>query len=468
MKHVIVLGAGPAGLGAAIELVDKGHKVTLVEKRKFVGGAGASQKIKGCIVDYGPHLFHPTTKEVTDLMKRFSKGKYFEAVMINKLLLRGKLFTYPFRLGEAVRKLSIFTNARIVLDYVVMKVQNIIRPKKIKSFEDWGKMSFGHTLYKLCFGTYTARVWGRDPKTISAKLAKEKLSALSLRKILMNFLLRRTQTDGYLNVRHYGYHEDGIGTIYENMASFIKKKGSDVLCDATVTKMQHTKGKVTSVTIQTLKGSKTIKPDAVISTIPIDALMSSLSPKPPKNVAFSNDALEYRDMLFTNYVITRDQFSDAHMTYLMDPKFISNRVSEMKNATPKASPKGQTLLTFEIPCNSTDDIWGASDKELFAYNKSDLDNLGIKQSEIVHAFTTKYIDAYPVFSIGYEKHLHVLKKYFSEYTNLLPTGRQSLYLNIDMHDSIRMGRVAANYAIQEKPKESWMQTIHTFIKGLKL
>jgi len=210
MKHVVIIGAGPCGLSAGVALADKNISVTILERRNHVGGAGATRRHKDVFVDYGPHLYHPNSDEITNIVKRFSDGQYFESDMRQQLFLKGKLLSYPLKMQEALFKLSPITNARIICDYVIQRIFNFISPKEVISFEDWGVQSFGRTLYDMCFGNYTKKVWGIDPSLLSSRLAAEKLSKLSLRKIIINLIRGWDKMEGYLGVRNYGYHQKGI------------------------------------------------------------------------------------------------------------------------------------------------------------------------------------------------------------------------------------------------------------------
>ena len=46
-EHVVVIGAGPAGLTAAWELVRAAVRVTVLEKRPSLGGHGGTSAFEG-------------------------------------------------------------------------------------------------------------------------------------------------------------------------------------------------------------------------------------------------------------------------------------------------------------------------------------------------------------------------------------------------------------------------------------
>jgi len=56
MVRVLVIGAGLAGLSAALAATSAGHHVVIVEKAKRIGGRGTSQHIDNFAIGYGPHF----------------------------------------------------------------------------------------------------------------------------------------------------------------------------------------------------------------------------------------------------------------------------------------------------------------------------------------------------------------------------------------------------------------------------
>ena len=67
--RIAILGAGIAGLTAAHHLQGQGHDVAVFEKRDRVGGNIRSQRVDGCLVEWGPNGFldnAPATLELVD------------------------------------------------------------------------------------------------------------------------------------------------------------------------------------------------------------------------------------------------------------------------------------------------------------------------------------------------------------------------------------------------------------------
>ncbi|MGA1476137.1 MAG: FAD-dependent oxidoreductase, partial [Prochlorothrix sp.] len=69
--RVAIVGAGLAGMAAAVDLVDAGHEVELFESRPFVGGkVGSWVDADGNHVEMGLHVFFGCYYELFDLMRK--------------------------------------------------------------------------------------------------------------------------------------------------------------------------------------------------------------------------------------------------------------------------------------------------------------------------------------------------------------------------------------------------------------
>jgi UDP-galactopyranose mutase len=189
---VVVLGAGPAGISAAWRLTKLGYPVTVLERDGAVGGMGRTLKVGDYSVDFGPHTFHiretPESKEILKTITPFFGDNPLTLVRGTRVLLRGKEYVYPLEIMQVLFGVSPLLSARIIWDYSLATLKSFVAPAKTEdSFEEWGVRNLGRTLYDLCFGIYSARVWGLPTSQISSKQA-QRVAKLNLKNIILRTL----------------------------------------------------------------------------------------------------------------------------------------------------------------------------------------------------------------------------------------------------------------------------------------
>jgi len=111
-ETIVILGAGPAGLACAYQVLKNSKKrVIIIDKAKVPGGAGASFKWKNHILDYGPHAFHTRGDEPEKLIRELYKEQpelLITGVKKVSIYLKKKIFSYPLQVGEALLKFNPF------------------------------------------------------------------------------------------------------------------------------------------------------------------------------------------------------------------------------------------------------------------------------------------------------------------------------------------------------------------------
>jgi len=227
-------------------------------------------------------------------------------------------------------------------------------------------------------------------------------------------------------------------------------------------------GTIHSLTYEKEGVKKTIPCDHLISTIPLRQTTQLLDPVVPSEVKTAAEGLIHKDILFLNIILSRNSHSDQHMIYLMDQGFKSNRLAEMKNATLHAAPEGKTVLTLEIPCTRGDELWNLDVNQIYSYVNEDLKRCEIDEKDVEEYFLTRFIDAYPVFDINFEKKVKAVLEHSQEFNNLYITGRQGLFLNIDMHDSMRLGKRTAEFLMLNKTSRGWINEAKDVIRRFNL
>jgi protoporphyrinogen oxidase len=464
--HVVVLGGGPAGITAAWRLGEHGIRATVLEREAAVGGMARTIRRGPYAVDFGPHTFHirgtEESRRVIEAIRPFFGKDPLVLTRGTRVLLHGKYYVYPLELMQVLTGLNPLLSLRIIADYAVATLGSMINPpQREDSFEAWGVRNLGRTLYDLCFGVYSERVWGLPTSQISSKQA-QRVAKLNLRDIVLRILGIKADPAAYFT--EYMYPRAGISTLYENMAARAREQGTDILLNSTVTAVEHGDNRVVAVRYQEDGQTRRIECDGVVTTLPLPALVGMMEPALPQAVAAHARRLHYRSMRLINIVLGRDRLTDFHWVYLSDRRFRCNRMSEQKNVSGEMVPAGETVLVIEMSCWKDDEIWKADDEELFEIAMRDLENtgLGIDRSEVRDYWVTPLAGAYPVYEIGFEHHLVPVLDAVSM-ANVYSVGRHGLFLNNSMDDNVMLGIRAAD-AIAEKGLDgrSWFTEMQAF------
>jgi protoporphyrinogen oxidase len=133
-EHIVVLGAGPAGISAAWHLSTLGYSVTVLEKDGAVGGMGKTIALGNYAVDYGPHTFHiretPESRAVIDAIRPFFGEDPLILTRGTRVLLRGKYYVYPLEMLQVLTGVSPLLSARIIFDYAVATLKSALSPPR--------------------------------------------------------------------------------------------------------------------------------------------------------------------------------------------------------------------------------------------------------------------------------------------------------------------------------------------------
>jgi len=192
--EVIVIGAGPAGLTAAFELVKRAVPVTVLEGDAMVGGISRTAEREGWRFDIGGHRFFTKVPEVEALWHEILPAEDFlMRPRMSRIFYNGKLYDYPLKAGNALRNLGPVEAVLCVLSYAWVRVRP---PKDQSTLEGWIVARFGQRLYQHFFKTYNEKLWGVPVNKLPADFAAQRIKNLSLSSAIKNALLpNRNQKD---------------------------------------------------------------------------------------------------------------------------------------------------------------------------------------------------------------------------------------------------------------------------------
>lgn len=445
---VIVLGAGPAGMSAGWRLAERGVPVTVLERDAAVGGMGRTLQLGDYGVDFGPHTFHiretDESREVINTIRPFFGKDPLILTRGTRVFLQGKYYVYPLELLQVLTGVRPSLAARIVFDYVLATTKTMFSaPKQEDSFEEWGVRNLGRTLYDLCFGVYSERVWGLPTGQISSKQA-QRVAKLNLKNIILRTL--GLKPDPQAHFTEYMYPRSGISELYENMAVRFRECGGQLHLEAPVVGLEREGNRITGVTYRRHGREERVPCSGIVSTLPLPALVGMIAPALPDGIAAHAARLRYRSLKLVYLTLNRDRLTDFHWVYLLDKDFRINRVSEQKNVSPHMVPDGRTVLCIEISCFKDDPVWTAPDEELFemAFRDMQKTGYGIERSEVSEYHVYGIETAYPVYELNFEAHLIPVLQGVHALENMLTIGRHGLFLNNSMDDNVLLGTKVAD------------------------
>ncbi|MCE0483287.1 MAG: NAD(P)/FAD-dependent oxidoreductase [Methylacidiphilales bacterium] len=450
------MGAGPAGLTAAWELARAGKEVVVWEADPvYVGGISRTVQAEGFRFDIGGHRFFSKSEEVNEVWRQIMPDDFIDCPRLSRIYYKGKFFNYPLEAVNAFRNLGIFETINILLSYVKARLKPI---KPETTFTQWVRNRFGRRLFEIFFKSYTEKVWGISCDEISADWAAQRIKGLSLREAVVNaFLGKKAEPTAKTLIRHFFYPRFGPGQMWETAAMKVQQLGGKVLLDRKVQTIHWDETGVTHVTGINQQGEFFQQEgSSFISSIPLQELMLSLDPPPPKEVVAAARALRYRDFLLVCLVVNKaDIFPDTWI-YIHDPSVKVGRIQNYKNWSMAMVPDPSlTSLGMEYFCFEGDGLWTSPDYDLAHLAIREATQIGLVQSgEVKDAFVVRMPKAYPIYDKNYQANVKTIRDWVSLFANLQPVGRNGMH-HYNNQDHSMMTAMLAARNIQGGSYDCW-------------
>ncbi len=440
--HVVVLGAGLAGLATAYEIAKRGHRVTVVEKEDWLGGMARSWKKGEYWLDHGPHRFHSRDEQLIEHLYEVLDKKVVIRDRLSRIYMQKKFFHYPLKAQNVVQNMPKLLLVRAIWDYIWIRLYQVFRPIPDDNFENWTTKRFGKTLYKMFFGTYTQKAWKMPCSEISADWASQRISQANLFDTIKKTLFPPKGGEVRSLVSEFWYPaEGGIGQIGRQYGAKIREMGGTIHTNAPLEKIEIKDGKAHRVTWKQDGVEHGVECDVIVNTIPLPRVLEAFDPPIDTPVKKAIGELDYSCMLFVYLEVDKPSISPDHWIYLPEEHLTIHRISEFKNFSDHSAPGDKTVICCEITCREGDEIWNTSYEEAAKIAERDLITVGLLEPGIsrpIDLHRMKY--AYPIYDLDYKEHLNVLKKAAKDVSNFHTTGRQGLYRYNNMDHSIAMGR----------------------------
>lgn len=437
---VLILGAGPAGLGAAYRAAAAGHKVCVLERSERVGGLSGSFELGGMRVDFGSHRLHPSIEprileDLGDLL-----GQDLQTRTRNgRIRLGGRWISFPLKARELITAMPPAFVARAARDALLAP----LRKPSSGTFAGVLQAGLGPAICRSFYFPYARKIWGVEPDRLAGEQARRRVTADSPSKILKRIVLKGG-SGGAAGSGTFFYPRRGYGQISEALARAASKSGARIELGADVNEVRILPQETTVTTAD----GRTFGGTRVWSTLPITVLARILVPGPPQAVRDALGSLPFRSMILAYLVLERDRYTSFDAHYLPEAFTRVTRVSEPKNyrsaAGPDGDPSGRTVLCAEIPCDRTEALWSVSDDDIADLAREGLVSAGLPDPRPIGTHVLRFPHAYPIYLDGYQPAFRSLDAWLDGYDNLLTFGRQGLFAHDNLHHALAMAWAACD------------------------
>jgi len=441
----VVVGAGPAGLTAALELGKLERGAVVFEADDVVGGISRSVVFEGSRMDIGGHRFFTKVGEVEALWHEIAGDELLVRERMSRIFYRDRFFDYPLKPLNALRGLGVTESLRVVLSYLHAQVLPV---QDESTFDAWVSNRFGRRLYEIFFKTYTEKVWGMPCSEISAAWAAQRIKNLNLVTALKNAFVGNGTRGGEVVaslIEQFLYPRLGPGMMWERCRDLAADLGVETHMRSRVTKVYHAGGRVTAVEVDRDGTRQRVGCTSVVSSMPIGSLVRSMDPAPPDEVLDAADGLSFRDFLIVGLIVDRAELFPDNWIYIHAPEVRVGRVQNFKNWSPDmVSDPSLSFVGLEYFVNRGDDLWTMADDELIELGAREAETIGLLRADEVRKGTVVRMPrAYPVYDSEYEAHLGTIRAWLDGFDNLYTVGRNGQHRYNNQDHSMLAGLYAA-------------------------
>jgi protoporphyrinogen oxidase len=335
MAKIVIIGAGLTGLSTAYHLEKKGFfDYQMFEKESTIGGLCRSVYQDGFTFDFTGHLLHTNDAYFRSLIEQTVGLEHLHVVNRRSFIYSQETYTrYPYQVN--LHGLPIDTIIECIEGYVT-------RPKQKKmphNFVQWVQQQFGRGFARHFFLPYQQKIFAFDVRKLTASWTNRFVPSTSLAQILRGTLLdTHDEAVGY-NSQFLYPKEGGIISWVQRFASSIQNPIRTNFCVKTID--MRTK------TITFTNGHR--EPfDQLISTMPLDLLLNTLTEKTDSFLRDAQPHLRCNKVLNFNLGINRDDVSDKHWIYFPEKQYPFYRLGFPHNFASTSVPKGHSSLYGEF------------------------------------------------------------------------------------------------------------------------
>lgn len=498
---VVIAGAGPAGLTAALELTRRSdYRPLVLEADSQVGGISKTVQYRGNRMDLGGHRFfsksdwvmnwwqnilpvmHTPAPEARIHLGYQGQSRNFrpsvtaapanEGVMLvrsrlSRIYYRRRFFDYPLKLNaKTLYNLGMLEAGLLGLSYSKARV---IRRYPEKTLEDFFINRFGNRLYRTFFKDYTEKVWGVPCHQIAAEWGAQRVKGLSISAALKHAVRTAMRRDSDVRqkdvetslIEQFLYPRLGPGQMWESVAKKVSEAGGEIRLRQRVTGLRRRGYHIEAAqVVDTDTGSSQwIECKAFISTMPLSDLAEQLRPD-DATVTRVARGLPYRDFMTAGLIVRRmlsggsavcvtgNGMPPDNWIYIQEPDVRLGRLQIFNNWSPDLVADPTTIsLGLEYFCAEGDQLWRTPDQEFLSFAAAELASIGLlDRRDVIDGTVVRVSKAYPAY-FGEYSQVALVRDYLDRYDNLFAIGRNGMHRYNNQDHSMLAAKAAVDCMI---------------------
>ena len=481
-QKVVIIGAGPAGLTAAYELLQRTDAYPIVfESSNVIGGISQTVQHNGNRMDIGGHRFFSKNKAIMDWWVQMMpiQGKpAFDDILLNntdkpyvsngpdpeindrailyrqrvsRIFFLRKFFDYPISLKfETFTNMGFWRTTKAGVAYVFSQISK----KEENSLENFYINRFGKELYQLFFEDYTEKVWGVHPSKLGADWGSQRVKGLSIFAVIKDMIAKKfsskvdnSKVETSL-IEQFIYPKFGPGQLWETVADEVVRASGKIHMESEVKKIHVENNRVVSIDYNKEGQLANFSCDYLLSSMPIKDLVAAIEgidiPEDVKRIA---SELPYRDFITVGLSVKKLKIKNKTKIktyknrvpdtwiYIQERDVKIGRLQIFNNWSPYlVKDYDNTMwIGLEYFCTEGDEMWNMKKEDFIQMAIDELAKIDIIDKEdVLDVVQVKIKKAYPsYFGTYYE--LDKVKAFLDRIENLFCIGRngQHRYNNMD-------------------------------------
>ncbi len=325
MDKMVILGAGPTGLGAAYRLQELGYgEWMILEKSHQVGGLSASVRDdKGFVWDLGGHIIFSHYEYFDRLVESLLGDEVLHHQRESWVWLMDRFVKYPFQNNFH------FLPEDAAFECIKGLLKTRDDNRELKNFEDWIVASFGDGIAKYFLFPYNRKVWSTPLTQMDYSWIGERVSVVDLERVIANIIYRREDSDWGPNNEFLFPRHGGTGGLFEK---FVPVIGDRLRLNSEAVRLD-----IDRRIVSFADGYETDF-DFLLNTIPVNELIRIMGDQVEDDVRRAADSLQWASGYIVGVGIQSPCPSNKNWMYFPQDDSPFYRVTYLSNYSPNMTP----------------------------------------------------------------------------------------------------------------------------------